>query len=112
MSMIGFRIEGATPDRAESLAPAAPMRRCAARPSRRVYFHFATWVARMGRMPEVEAVAQHWTRGNARLAQEWIDDLYRARAARDPDDDLPPCVVGKYGDIAHDIHRSALEIDQ
>ena len=38
--------------------------------------------------------------------------LRRARAARDPDDDLPPCVVGKCGDIAHDIHRSALEIDQ
>ncbi len=28
------------------------------------------------------------------------------------DDDLPPCVAEKFGDIAHDIHRSAMEIDQ
>lgn len=112
MSALGFRIEGELPARATSLEPASPLRRLAARPSRRIYFHFATWVARAGHMPSLEAVAQHWTRGNARLAQEWIDDLHRARATADPDDDPAPCVVERMRDVAYDIHRSALEIDQ
>lgn len=31
---------------------------------------------------------------------------------RGDDDELPPVLAAKFGDVMHDIHRSAMEIDQ
>lgn len=113
MSALGYRIEGEPPARATSLEPVTPAnRRFTTRPGRINYFHFAIWAMRSCDEPTCEAVAALWTGGNRRLAQQWIDDLHCALTAPDPDDDPPPCIAEKMTDIAYDLHRSALEIDQ
>lgn len=116
-------IGGTVPATALPLAPSAaatpPARhltdptqqRTTSRPTRRTYFRFAAWACRRTTRPSLDDVAVLWTQGNTALAQEWLDDLHMALAAPDPDDDIAPCIAEKFGDIAHDIQRSAQEID-
>lgn len=93
--------------------PVDPYRqRLSVRPTRRTYFRFAAWACGRATRPLLGDVAALWTQGNASLAQEWLDDLYMALSTPAPDDDTPPCIAEKFSDIAHDIHRSAQELDQ